>query len=686
MTLRIPDIQSDDALVAALAYAAAGWYVAPIATGTKNPGSVLGAGWQQRTMRDPKDIAATWAGTSHGVALHAGRSGAVILDVDHPTNLPEVLLEAIGVHSPPMQSTRTDDPDRGHYLFLQPPGRDIGNSPGALGDTWGDVRGRNGVIVVAPSSHPDGGLYKWQTTGVLPPLPRSIADLIPDGALTADVATDAQVAAFLNAATRADRPTLLLAVTKRLEDAIARRSSRHNATVEALCWAMRESKAGLYTATDAASAIQQIFTRAKPEAAAGEWAGMLAWSISHALNSDAGTVRAATEQRAPAIDKLTIVPTPPATPMYDWSKRFEQQQPPEAQVEAERVDTPTIGWTRSWQVVDPTPVLDGTWTQPEPTIGARSDDAGILYPGKQHVAQGETEGGKSWFAACIAVAEMKAGNHVLYVDFEDDINTAVTRLRILQVPDQTIATHFHYVRPLEALGTGLNLDDLVRIIQTTHPTVAILDGVTEAMTLHGLDPLSNKDIAVFGRTVPKRVADLGPAVLSLDHVTKDRETRGKYALGGVHKLNALDGAAFVIENRTPFGVGITGKSTIRLAKDRPGQLRRRSLPSKGGLHWFGDLILNSHGEDYADLTIQAPTERSDDFRPTGVMTKLWKTIDLHAHDDGLSGRKVQDLAGGNASTNRQALTFLEVDGYISKAPHKPLKTYPPAPTAEGETS
>ncbi|MCW2496585.1 AAA family ATPase [Jatrophihabitans sp.] len=343
------------------------------------------------------------------------------------------------------------------------------------------------------------------------------------------------------------------------------------------------------------------------------------------------------------------------------------------------VDEPDdiTGWVRSWQPVDPTAVIEGTWRQVEPTIGARTDHVGILYPGKQHVAQGETEGGKSWFAARITVTEILAGNHVVYIDFEDDINTAISRLRILQVPDPIIVERFHYIRPLEPIGTGINLDDLLRLIAATDPTAVIIDGVTEAMTMHGLDPLSNSDVAKFGRALPKRIADQGPAVLSLDHVTKNAETRGKYALGGVHKLNALDGAAFSIENRTPFGVGITGKSTIKLAKDRPGQLRRRSLPSKNGMHWFGDLVLTSHGEDYADLDIVAPTERSDDFRPTAVMAKVWKTIELHDHGDGLSGRKIQDLTRGNAQINRSAVTYLEVDGYITKAPHKIIQPYPP---------
>ena len=163
--LSIPEITDDmDVLAAALAYAKAGWYVLPVArkhpvNPGKNPGSVVGSSWQRQSSRDPEVIAAWLAGTDHGIALHAGRSGAVIFDVDRPAKLPDLLRKHLD--TAPFQSTRPDVPGRGHYVFLQPPGRTIGNSTGKLGGAWGEVRGLNGVIIAAPSWHPEGGEYRW---------------------------------------------------------------------------------------------------------------------------------------------------------------------------------------------------------------------------------------------------------------------------------------------------------------------------------------------------------------------------------------------------------------------------------------------------------------------------------------------------------------------------------------------
>jgi hypothetical protein len=160
--LLVPQITDHmDRLTAALAYAEAGWYVLPTdpAIDIKNPGTVVGKHWQAKSSRDPRQITAWFAGTDYGIALHCGRSGAVVFDVDRPAKLPDVLRRHLD--SAPFQSTRPDVPGRGHYIFLQPPGRTIGNRPGKLGAAWGEIRGLNGVIIAEPTPHSDGGRYKW---------------------------------------------------------------------------------------------------------------------------------------------------------------------------------------------------------------------------------------------------------------------------------------------------------------------------------------------------------------------------------------------------------------------------------------------------------------------------------------------------------------------------------------------
>lgn len=315
--LSVPDLpEGCDSLTAALAYAAAGWYVVPIRRGTKNPGSVLGKGWQAKSTRDPEQIVALWAGTDHGVALHVGRSGVVAFDLDHPERVPEVLAEAIRECSPPRQRTRRTG-QRGHVLFRQPAGRTLGNSTGGLGKAFGEVRGVNGVLAVFPTEHPEpDGLYAWRTTGPVPVLPCAVATLLPDAGPATDAATDAAVAAFLAEHTEACRPGALAPALDRFAALVRSGSSRHEAAVETACWLAREAAAGYYPAREVFDALEAEFTKALDgdRPAAPEFASIVAWAVGQVTPEQVQAKRAAlhpaeTGEDAPEVEFLAT-PSP----------------------------------------------------------------------------------------------------------------------------------------------------------------------------------------------------------------------------------------------------------------------------------------------------------------------------------------------------------------------------------------
>jgi P4 family phage/plasmid primase-like protien len=312
--LYIPEIGSDtDTLTAALAYADAGWYVLPVAREDpanpgKNPGSVVGKGWHSKSSRDPQQLAAWFAGTDHGIALHAGRSGAVAFDVDHPDKLPEILLGHLD--TAPYQSSRPEHPGRGHYVFTRPPGRTIGNSSGHLGDTWGEVRGLNGVIIAEPSWHPESGEYKWIRTGPVPLLPDEIAEQLDNASPAQDAATDAAVAEFLNNHTTAARPEILRGRINGLAAKIESGASVHKSTVPFLTGALEEARAGYYTARQAVDALKQIFIiavalggssgrRREGAVAESEWDGILAWAVAQANAADLDEVHTRVREKMP---------------------------------------------------------------------------------------------------------------------------------------------------------------------------------------------------------------------------------------------------------------------------------------------------------------------------------------------------------------------------------------------------
>jgi hypothetical protein len=323
----------------------------------------------------------------------------------------------------------------------------------------------------------------------------------------------------------------------------------------------------------------------------------------------------------------------------------------------------------TWRRVDLGAVLSGQWEPSEPTVGRRTDGVGIFYPGKVHSVASESEAGKTWLALAAAAA---CGGPVLYIDFEDDEGGVIGRLLTLQVAPEVIAEKFYYLRPTTPL-TVANLVDLQQILDLK-PTLAVIDGITEAMTMHGLDPLNNRDIATFGRILPRRLAAAGCATVCLDHVPKAADARGRYAIGGVHKLNGIDGAAFILESRDPFGIGLTGRSTILIAKDRPGQLRKHGHRRKDGLTHFGDLVLTSHDEAYAEFEIQPPETRGgDEFRPTVLMQKISDALQTYGD---MSQRQIIATVRGKRDYTIDALALLQRDGYVSnKTPHRLLRPY-----------
>lgn len=326
-------------------------------------------------------------------------------------------------------------------------------------------------------------------------------------------------------------------------------------------------------------------------------------------------------------------------------------------------DRPDINTPSTWRPVDITDVLDGSWRPARPTVAARDDGAGLFYPRLVHTISSESEAGKTWLALAAAATELANGGAVVFVDFEDDKGGIVGRLLALNVPRDTIRARFAYIRPEDAITVSGGHDDLAAVLDDLTPTLVILDGITEAMVLHGLELKDNTDVAKFTAVLLRWIAARGPAVVALDHVVKARDGRSRYAIGGVHKLNAVNGAAYLLENRRPFGIGMVGRSGLFIAKDRPAQLRQRAVPARSGLFWYADLVLDSHDEVFVEASLETPVEHQGPWRPTVLMAAVSDALERAGRP--LNKRDIEDRVTGKAATVRQAIAALIDDGYVT---------------------
>ncbi|WP_068325018.1 DnaB-like helicase N-terminal domain-containing protein [Janibacter terrae] len=302
-------------------------------------------------------------------------------------------------------------------------------------------------------------------------------------------------------------------------------------------------------------------------------------------------------------------------------------------------------------------IAHGDMAGPTATLVTRRDGKNLLYPGAIHSISGEPGSGKSWFALVAVAQEITNGHDVLYVDFEDRPQTLIARLRSLKCPDHLITRHVRYIRPHVALdpAAATRLD-----AHASGTTLAVVDGITEAMTLHGLSLMDNEDVARWLALIPHRLAAHGPAVLQIDHVVKNSDSRGRYAIGGQHKLAGITGAAYKLLTVKSFGKQAHGHAKLVIDKDRHGDIGPNGT-TVAELHMDAtDLRENAPIRAWLDH----PTQSVDDdghFRPTTLMVRV---SDFLAKSNGVSGNAIRTGVRGKKDSIDDAIAALVAEGHI----------------------
>jgi hypothetical protein len=87
-----------------------------------------------------------------------------------------------------------------------------------------------------------------------------------------------------------------------------------------------------------------------------------------------------------------------------------------------------------WVPVDLAPILAGDAADEQPDILLGTDGVGLFYQGRLHAVYGEPEACKGWLALAATADSIRAGDPVLYIDYEDTAANVAVRLRALGVP------------------------------------------------------------------------------------------------------------------------------------------------------------------------------------------------------------------------------------------------------------
>lgn len=306
----------------------------------------------------------------------------------------------------------------------------------------------------------------------------------------------------------------------------------------------------------------------------------------------------------------------------------------------------------TWEPRDLSAAWDGEQIPP-PDICRLDDGFGLFYRGRINGIHGEPECGKSWVAWIAVTQLLCSGQRALYIDYEDSEHGAAQRLTALGVYRETaIGPRFGYIRPEEPLGTnGTGAYRAWAALLAAGWDFVVVDSTNEAMVMEGLDPNDNKDSGTFLRRLARPAIEAGAGVLLLDHVAKNRDTRGTWAIGAQQKRAMIRGASYLVENRKPFGRGVEGEAVLTIAKDTPGAVRQRM----GHKPDVARLVLTSDG-------ISGRVRYHLAVPPTPHELVLDRLRSFLIVNPGASKREIRELS--NSDLIDQLVEICEEDGRI----------------------
>lgn len=286
----------------------------------------------------------------------------------------------------------------------------------------------------------------------------------------------------------------------------------------------------------------------------------------------------------------------------------------------------------------------------QPTLGTLGD-IGLVYPGKRHVFSGPQESAKTLCAYLIGISVGRQGGLWALIDFE--MGSYDTRDRLTDLgatPDDLDA--LLYIEP----GEAATPDRLERLI-LEEVDLVVIDAAAGAYDLQGLDDNKRQDVERLTSLYVRNFWQNGIATIMLDHVVKNTETRGAYAIGSERKVGGADvhlGFSVI----TPISRGHSGLYKITTHKDRGGYLKRGVL---------AEMELQSHPDTHAITCELRPAQEADaqhPWLPTKVMQKVSELLEKQTEP--ISRNHTATLAGGKRAIAITAIDTLVRLNYVTE--------------------
>lgn len=277
-------------------------------------------------------------------------------------------------------------------------------------------------------------------------------------------------------------------------------------------------------------------------------------------------------------------------------------------------------------------IIDGA-SAPDPDVFSITDDSYLFYSGEFNLIFGDTESGKTWLCLAAVASVLDEGGKAAIIDLDHNgAPSIISRLQAFGIADSVLIdrSRFRLAEPVH----DLELKELVTDLLVFKADVVTIDSLGEVLPLFRANSNNADDFTVVHTTVIKPLAMNGAAVLVIDHLAKNQDSRSQGPTGTMAKSRAVGGLSVRVTAERPFKPGEGGTAKLELFKDRHGGVRKQ-FPSSEPKPVIGTFTLTADGEALSysikhGLTVPLRTQEHGDAEQLASDTAKLRTLS----DDG----------------------------------------------------
>jgi hypothetical protein len=284
-------------------------------------------------------------------------------------------------------------------------------------------------------------------------------------------------------------------------------------------------------------------------------------------------------------------------------------------------------------------------TAPEPDIMPLTEDSYLFYSGEFNLIFGDTESGKTWLCLAAVADVLGSGGRAAVIDLDHNGAVSLARRLLDFGIDESVVVDQQRFRLAEP-NDSIELKELVTDLTVFEPDIVVIDSLGEVLPLFRYNSNNADDFTSAHASVIKPLTRCGAAVLVVDHLAKNADSRQFGPTGTTAKSRAVGGTSIRVTAEEPFKPGEGGSAKIELYKDRHGGVRRQfprqqSKPVIGTFKLTDDAGTLSYAID-AGLTVPMRQQKAiNEHQTTADVERLMELVP--GPDFELSVRSVRKL-------------------------------------------